>query len=246
MRQRVTQRRMGIQPVRAIGHAGHEPAYVRTGSSTTAPNAVRSRFGASLADDGPRGRRFRSAGHGASGRPVSMAVESGCRRPSSPRTSVKRIARPFGPIVNRCAISPARPDCPPLPGRRLLSAAQSLSPEQVGEVVRGGFGTISAGGSARTSASSASRRPPPAGRPCAELADQHEPGRRDSRARTGRGRADQRGDLTARGGWCCRHGLQVAVHRGDRGRAFANRGSDPFNRSPAHVTSREHPGQAGL
>ena len=52
--------------------------------------------------------------------------------------------------------------------------------------------------------------------------------------------------LPARGGWCGRGGLQVVVHQGDGGRAFADRGSDPFDRSLAHVTGCEHPGQAGL
>src|SRR6516165_2526963 len=45
-------------------------------------------------------------------------------------------------------------------------------------------------------------------------------------------------------GSACR--AQVAVHQGDGGRAFANRGSDPLDRSAAHVTGCEHPGQAGL
>jgi hypothetical protein len=37
----------------------------------------------------------------------------------------------------------------------------------------------------------------------------------------------------ARGGWCGGGGLQVAVQQGDGGRAFAYRGSDPFDRSLA-------------
>ena len=41
-------------------------------------------------------------------------------------------------------------------------------------------------------------------------------------------------------------GLQVAVHQRDGGRAFADRGGDPFDRSAARVTGREHPGQARL
>ena len=36
----------------------------------------------------------------------------GRRRPSSPNTSMNGIARPCGPTVTRCAISPARPACP--------------------------------------------------------------------------------------------------------------------------------------
>jgi hypothetical protein len=36
------------------------------------------------------------------------------------------------------------------------------------------------------------------------------------------------------------------VDEGDGGRAFADGGSDPFDRSLAHVTGGEHPGQAGF
>jgi len=52
--------------------------------------------------------------------------------------------------------------------------------------------------------------------------------------------------LTIRGGWPGGGGVQVAVHQGNGGGAFADRRSDPFHRSLAHVTGGEHPGQAGL
>jgi len=40
--------------------------------------------------------------------------------------------------------------------------------------------------------------------------------------------------------------LEVAVDQGDGGGAFADRRGDPFDRSLAHVTGGEHPGQAGF
>jgi hypothetical protein len=41
-------------------------------------------------------------------------------------------------------------------------------------------------------------------------------------------------------------GVQVVVDQGDGGHAFAYCGGDPFDRSLAHVTGGEHPGQAGF
>jgi hypothetical protein len=43
-----------------------------------------------------------------------------------------------------------------------------------------------------------------------------------------------------------RGGVQVAVHQRDGGRAFADGGCDPVDRSAAHVAGCEHPGQAGF
>src|SRR5215470_11924133 len=50
----------------------------------------------------------------------------------------------------------------------------------------------------------------------------------------------------ARVGWCGGGSRQRAMDQGNGGRAFADRRSDPFDRSAAHVTGGEHPGQAGL
>src|SRR5215472_7699133 len=52
--------------------------------------------------------------------------------------------------------------------------------------------------------------------------------------------------LPVRSDWCGGGSGQVAVDKGNGGRAFADRRSDPFDRSAAHVTGGEHPGQAGL
>jgi hypothetical protein len=49
------------------------------------------------------------------------------------------------------------------------------------------------------------------------------------------------GVLPARSGWCGGGGLQVAVHLGDGGRAFADGGGDPFDRSVAHVAGSKPP-----
>jgi hypothetical protein len=54
------------------------------------------------------------------------------------------------------------------------------------------------------------------------------------------------GVLPACGGWSGGSGVQVAVHQGDGGRAFADGGGDTFDRSAAHVTGCEYPRQAGL
>ena len=53
-------------------------------------------------------------------------------------------------------------------------------------------------------------------------------------------------ELLTKGDWCGRGGLEVAVYQGDGGGAFADRRGDPFDRSLAHVTGGEHPGQAGF
>src|SRR5512135_3262175 len=60
------------------------------------------------------------------------------------------------------------------------------------------------------------------------------------------------GGVRRRGCWLVRVfpargcSCQVAVYQGDGGGAFADRGCDPFDRSPAHVTGCEHPRQAGF
>ena len=78
-----------------------------------------------------RGRRLRAGPAAVTrSRSTSMAVESACLRPSSPNTSMKRTARPFGPAVTRCAISPARPPCPPLTSPSLMIAQPSPSPRK--------------------------------------------------------------------------------------------------------------------
>ena len=88
----------------------------------------------------------RRAGAGSS----SMAVVPGLRRPSSAKTWVKGMARPSGPVVTRCAISPGQAV---VPAADLAvaddGAAEAFAEVEVGEIgecAGSGVGLLGAGG----------------------------------------------------------------------------------------------------
>jgi hypothetical protein len=54
------------------------------------------------------------------------------------------------------------------------------------------------------------------------------------------------GQVTGRGGPCCRLRPEVLVDLADRHRSLADRGGHPFDRAATHVSRREHTGLAGL